>query len=142
MRSRPGARRGEPIVVDFGTALTFTCVGHQSNILGVAIAPGLGTAVNALSRIRPSSPSSSSTRRLRSIGTNTILAIQAGVIHGYIGLVEHMVGKMKAEVGGELKVIATGGLSKTMASLTTVFDTIDPDLTLDGLAYVAECLSA
>ena len=133
---------GGSIVVDFGTALTFTCVGHESNILGVAIAPGLGTAVNALSRDTAQLPFVQLDAPPSAIGTNTILSIQAGVIHGYIGLVEHMVGKMKAEVGGELRVIATGGLSKTMASPTTVFDAIDPDLTLDGLAYVTEYVSA
>jgi type III pantothenate kinase len=129
---------GASIVVDFGTALTFTCIGHESNILGVAIAPGLGTAVNALSRDTAQLPFVQLVAPPSAIGTNTIMAIQSGVIHGYIGLVEYMTGKMKAEVGGVLRVIATGGLSKTIASLTTVFDAIDPDLTLDGLAYVAE----
>jgi type III pantothenate kinase len=133
---------GASIVVDFGTALTFTCVGHESDILGVAIAPGLGTAVNALSRDTAQLPFVQLDAPSSVIGTNTILAIQAGVVHGYIGLVEYMIGKMKAEVGGELKVIATGGLSKTMAGLTAVFDAIDPDLTLDGLAYVSEYVSA
>lgn len=133
---------GAAIVVDFGTALTFTCVGHESNILGVAIAPGLGTAVNALSRDTAQLPSVQLDAPPSAIGTNTILSIQAGVIHGYTGLVEHMVGMMRAEVGGELRVIGTGGLSKTMAGLTSVFDAIEPDLTLDGLAYVADYVSA
>jgi type III pantothenate kinase len=133
---------GASIVVDFGTALTFTIVGHESNILGVAIAPGLGTAVNALSRDTAQLPFVQLVAPSSVIGTNTILSIQSGVIHGYIGLVEHMVARIKAEVGGDLRVIATGGLSKTIASLTTVFDAIDPDLTLDGLAYVAEYVSA
>jgi type III pantothenate kinase len=132
---------GAAVVVDFGTALTFTCVGHESNILGVAIAPGLGTAVNALSRDTAQLPFVQLAAPPKAIGTNTILAIQSGVVYGYMGLVEHMVGMMKAEVGGELKVIATGGLSKTIASLTKVFDALDPDLTLDGLAYVAEYVS-
>jgi type III pantothenate kinase len=131
---------GASIVVDFGTALTFTCVGHSSNILGVAIAPGLGTAVNALSRDTAQLPFVQLVAPPSVIGTNTIMSIQAGVVHGYIGLVEHMVRKMKAEIGGDVKVIATGGLSKTIAGLTEVFDWIDPDLTLDGLAYVAEYL--
>ena len=133
---------GATIVVDFGTALTFTCVGHESNILGVAIAPGLGTAVNALSRDTAQLPFVQLVAPPSVIGTNTIMAIQSGVIHGYIGLVEHMVDKMKAELGGTISVIATGGLSKTIASLTAVFDLIDPDLTLDGLAYVAEYVNA
>jgi type III pantothenate kinase len=133
---------GASIVVDFGTALTFTCVGHESNIVGVAIAPGLGTAVSALSRDTAQLPFVQLVAPPNVIGTNTIMSIQAGVIHGYIGLVEHMIARMKAELGGEIKVIATGGLSKTIAGLTTAFDSIDPDLTLDGLAYVAEYVLA
>jgi type III pantothenate kinase len=131
---------GAAIVVDFGTALTFTCVGHESNILGVAIAPGLGTAVSALSRDTAQLPFVQLDSPASIIGTNTIMSIQSGVVLGYMGLVEYMVGKMKREIGGEVRVIATGGLSKTIAGLTEVFDTIDPDLTLDGLAYVAEYL--
>ena len=133
---------GASIVVDFGTALTFTCVGHDSNILGVAIAPGLGTAVNALSRDTAQLPFVQLSAPDTVIGTNTIMSIQAGVVHGYIGLVEYMVAKMKKEIGGQVRVIATGGLSKTIAGLTEVFDVIDPDLTLQGLAYVAEYVGA
>jgi type III pantothenate kinase len=129
---------GASIVVDYGTALTFTCVGHESNILGVAIAPGLGTAVNALSRDTAQLPFVQLAAPASVIGTNTIMSIQSGVIHGYIGLVEHMVERMKEQIGGEVKVIATGGLSRTIAGLTEIFDTVDPDLTLDGLAFVAE----
>jgi type III pantothenate kinase len=132
---------GASIVVDFGTALTFTCVGHESNILGVAIAPGLSTAVNALSRDTAQLPFVQLVAPSSVIGTNTIMSIQSGVVYGYMGLVEYMVGKMKKEIGGEVSVIATGGLSKTIAGLTEVFDAIDPDLTLDGLAYVAEYLN-
>jgi type III pantothenate kinase len=133
---------GAAIVVDYGTALTFTCVGHESNILGVAIAPGLGTAVNALSRDTAQLPFVQLAAPDSVIGTNTIMSIQSGVVHGYIGLVEHLVQRMKAEIGGKVQVIATGGLSKTIAGLTDAFDEIDPDLTLEGLAYVAEYIDA
>jgi type III pantothenate kinase len=129
---------GAAIVVDFGTALTFTSVGHKSDVLGVAIAPGLGTAVSALSRDTAQLPFVQLVAPSTFIGTNTIMSIQAGIVHGYIGLVEYMVEKTKKEIGGDVKVIATGGLSKTIAGLTEAFDLIDPDLTLDGLAYVAE----
>jgi type III pantothenate kinase len=131
---------GASIVVDFGTALTFTCVGHDARILGVAIAPGLGTAVNSLSRDTAQLPFVQLATPASVIGTNTIMSIQSGVVLGYMGLVEHMVALMRKEIGGEVKVIATGGLSKTIANLTKVFDIVDPDLTLDGLAYVAEYL--
>jgi type III pantothenate kinase len=133
---------GAAIVVDFGTALTFTCVGHESNILGVAIAPGLGTAVNALSRDTAQLPFVQIAAPTSVIGTNTIMSIQSGVVFGYMGLVEYMVGKMRKEIGGEVRVIATGGLSKAIMGLTDIFDAVDADLTLDGLAYVAECVGA
>jgi type III pantothenate kinase len=129
---------GACIVVDFGTALTFTCVGHADAIVGVSIAPGLGTAVNALSRDTAQLPYVQLAAPDSVIGTDTIMSIQAGVVHGYVGLVEHMIGRMKAEIGGKVTVIATGGLCRVVADLTKVFDSVDPDLTLDGLALLAE----
>jgi type III pantothenate kinase len=129
---------GACIVVDFGTALTFTCIGHEDAILGVSIAPGLGTAVSALSRDTAQLPYVQLAAPESAIGTDTIMSIQAGVVHGYVGLVEHLVGKMKDEIGGEVKVIATGGMCRIVASLTSVFDSVDPDLTLNGLAAIAE----
>jgi len=129
---------GACIVVDFGTALTFTCVGHSDAIIGVSIAPGLGTAVNALSRDTAQLPYVQLAAPESVIGTDTIMSIQAGVIHGYVGLVEHMVARMKAEIGGKVSVVATGGLCRVVADLTSVFDSVDPDLTLDGLAMIAD----
>ena len=129
---------GPCIVVDFGTALTFTCVGMGGRILGVSIAPGLGTAVNALSRDTAQLPFVQLEAPTSVIGTDTVTAIQAGVIHGYAGLVEHLVKRMKQEIGLQAKVIATGGLCRIIAPLVEAFDDIDPNLTLDGLAYVAD----
>jgi type III pantothenate kinase len=129
---------GACIVADFGTALTFTCVGHEKAILGVSIVPGLGTAVNALSRDTAQLPYVQLSAPDSVIGTDTVMSIQAGVVHGYVGLVEHLVGRMKVEIGGEVAVIATGGLCRVVADLTRVFDSVDPDLTLDGLALIAE----
>jgi len=129
---------GPCIVVDFGTAMTFTCVGREDAILGVAIVPGLGTAVNALSRDTAQLPYVQLAAPTSAIGTDTVMSIQAGVIHGYVGLVEHLVGMMKAEIGGKVRVIATGGLCRIIAGLTSVFDEVDPDLTLDGLALIAD----
>jgi type III pantothenate kinase len=129
---------GACIVVDFGTALTFTCVGHGNAILGVSIVPGLGTAVNALSRDTAQLPYVQLAAPDSTIGTDTVMSIQAGVVHGYVGLVEHLVGRMKAEIGGKVSVIATGGMCRVVADLTAVFDSVDPDLTLDGLALIAD----
>jgi len=128
------------IIVDFGTALTFTCIDDSGSILGVSIAPGLNTAVGALTRDTAQLPSVELKAPPSVIGTNTIMSIQAGVMHGYAGLITHLVGKMKEEMGGSVKVIATGGLCRTVSGLVDIFDYTDPDLTLDGLALVAEHL--
>jgi type III pantothenate kinase len=128
---------GAAIVVDFGTALTFTCVDAAGAILGVSIAPGLSTAVGALSRDTAQLPNVELEAPESVIGTNTVMSIQAGIIHGYAGLVTHLVGRMKAEMGGGVRVIATGGLCRVIAGLVQVFDSVDPDLTLDGLALAA-----
>jgi type III pantothenate kinase len=129
--------KGAVIVVDFGTALTFTCVDAKGHILGVSIAPGLGTAVGALSRDTAQLPTVQLTPPASVMGTNTVMSIQAGVLHGYAGLVTHLVKRMKDEMGVNARVIATGGLCRVIDGLVDVFDLIDPDLTLDGLALVA-----
>jgi type III pantothenate kinase len=131
---------GACVVVDFGTALTLTCVGHDARLLGVSIAPGLGTAVNALSRDTAQLPYVQLAAPPSVIGTNSRLSIQSGIVLGYVGLVEHLIGLIRKEIGGELRVVATGGLCATMAGLTKAFDAVDVDLTLGGLALVAEYL--
>ncbi len=128
---------GAAIVVDFGTALTFTCVSGDGTIRGVSILPGLGTAVNALSRDTAQLPFVQLAAPPSVIGTNTVMSIQAGVVHGYAGLVMHLVARMKEEMGERVRVIATGGLCRVVAGLVDCFDAVDPDLTLDGLALVA-----
>lgn len=133
--------RGACVVVDFGTALTFTVVDADATMLGVAIAPGLGTAVNALSRDTAQLPFVELAAPPEPFGRNTVHAIQAGVVYGYAGLVEHMVARIREHIGGEIKVIATGGLSGVVAPLTAAFSHVDPDLTLRGLRLIAETVS-
>ena len=129
--------KGACIVVDFGTALTFTCVSDEGNILGVSIAPGLGTAVGALSRDTAQLPNVPLAPPPSVLGQNTVQAIQAGVVYGYTGLVEYLVDRMKRELGVSAKVVATGGLCRVVAPLTKVFDFVDPDLTLHGLERIS-----
>lgn len=133
--------KGACIVVDFGTALTFTALGKDGRMEGVAIAPGLATAVNSLSRDTAQLPHVRLAAPPEPFGRNTIEAIQAGIVHGYTGLVEHLVRNIKERLGTESCVIATGGLSHVIAPLTSVFTHIDPDLTLRGLKLVADLLS-
>ena len=101
-----------------------------------ALAPGINLSADALYQ------STSQLRRVElappatAIGKNTVAAMQSGLIFGYIGLVEGMVARFKNELGPEAKVIATGGLAELMARETTVFDAVNPDLTLLGLRMI------
>jgi len=126
------------IVIDFGTALTFTAVGDDGEIRGVAIAPGLATAVKALFRDTAQLPSVPLEVPPSSLGTNTIHSIQAGVVLGYQGLVESLVARMRKDLGSRnITTVATGGLSFVLEDVTDVFDHIDPMLTLRGLRLIA-----
>lgn len=127
------------LVVDFGTALTFTAIDANGAITGVSIAPGLGTAAASLSRATAQLPSVPLEAPASVMGRNTIEAIQAGIVFGYTGLVEYLVGRIKNELGGA-SVIATGGLCRVLSGLTDVFDAIDPDLTLGGMALMEHYL--
>ncbi len=126
------------IIVDFGTALTFTIVDENGKILGVNIAPGIKTAINVLAektsqldpvplRI-PDNP----------IGHNTETAIQNGVLRGYIGLVSYMIQTIKKETGIDFKVVATGGLADVLAHYIPELNFVNNQLTLEGLSLLPD----
>jgi type III pantothenate kinase len=130
------ARRlyGTPaIVIDFGTATTFDAISAEGDYLGNAIAPGLGIAADALFRQTARLPRVELIAPPSPVGTDTVSSIQSGLIYGYVGLVEGVVARLKAELGGNPHVIATGEQCGVVGKLTPVVDTIDPDLTLAGL---------
>ena len=131
---------GPAIIADFGTALTFTAVRGDGKVLGVAIAPGLGTAIDSLTRNTAQLPSVELVAPPTVLGTDTVMSIRAGVVHGYAGLVSHLVARMKSEMGGKAKVFATGGLCEIIAPLVDCFDSVERNLTLDGLAFAADYL--
>ena len=129
---------GPAIVVDLGTATTFDAISSSGDYLGGAIAPGLLISLDALvehaaklNRIDPVPPPSV-------IGKTTAAAMQSGVMIGYVGLIEGLVTRMRAELGGEAKVVATGGLAEVIAGLTDLIDVVDPRLTLVGLRLIWE----
>lgn len=128
--------RSASLVVDFGTALTFTALDAAGNICGVAIAPGLGTATASLSTSTARLPTVPLENPSSVLGKNTVQAIQAGVVIGYTGLVEHMVKSFRDELG-DIKVLGTGGMCRVLADRTTVFDLYDPNLTLKGMAMIS-----
>lgn len=127
------------IVIDFGTALTFTTIDATGKIIGVAIAPGLKTAIRSLSQ---------NTAKLfdvplelpgSALGKNTVHAIQAGILIGYEGLVGSMLKRIKSELNDpDCATIATGGLSSIITSIKDQFTEVNKNLTLDGLRIVSE----
>ena len=132
--------QGDLIVIDFGTATTFDVVDYNGAYKGGVIAPGINLSLDALvsaaaklPRIAIAEPADSSV-----IGTTTEKQMLIGVYWGYVAMIEGMVARLKAEIGRPVKVIATGGLAVLFDKHTDAFDAIEPDLTIQGLAMLAE----
>jgi type III pantothenate kinase len=126
------------IVVDFGTALSLTAVASPGELRGVSIAPGLHYAVRALAQNTSQLPTVPLTVPPAAIGTNTVHSIQSGVVFGYVGMVEHLVERMKRELPGQTAVVATGGQVGIIAPLSGCFTAIEPWLTLEGIRIIAQ----
>ncbi|MFC1926842.1 type III pantothenate kinase [Chloroflexota bacterium] len=132
-------RYGGPlIIIDFGTATTFDAVSRDGDLLGSAIAPGITIAAEALYERTAKLPRVELTAPHQSIGKNTVTAMQSGLIFGYVGLIEGIVARMRTELGGKVQVIATGGLASIIARETDIIDTVDHNLTLEGLRLIYE----
>jgi type III pantothenate kinase len=125
-------------VVDFGTATTFDAISREGDYLGGAIAPGIGIAAEALFTRTAKLPRIDLVRPPRAIGSNTVHSMQSGLLFGYVGLVEGMVARFRAELGDDTRVIGTGGLAEIIARETNVIETVDPWITLKGLRIVWE----
>jgi type III pantothenate kinase len=130
---------GDLIVIDFGTATTFDVVDFTGAYKGGIIAPGINLSLDALvnntaklPRIAIESPRSPST-----IGRNTEDQMLIGVFWGYVSLMEGLIARLRAEIARPAKVIATGGLALLFDRHTRIFDAVDTDLTLKGLAILA-----
>jgi type III pantothenate kinase len=129
---------GPACIVDFGTATTFDAISAEGDYLGGAIAPGISIASDALFRRAAKLPRVDLQRPPSSIGRNTVHSLQSGLLFGYVGLVEGMVARFRAELGSQMKVIATGGLAEVIAKETDVIQIVAPWLTLDGLRIIYE----
>jgi len=131
---------GDLIIIDFGTATTFDVIDFNGAYKGGIIAPGINLSLDALvgntaklPRIAIEAPKSDSV-----IGTNTEDQMLIGVFWGYVAMMEGLIARMRAQIGRPARVIATGGLAILFNDHTGIFDDVDPDLTLDGLAILAE----
>ncbi|HLC05134.1 MAG TPA: type III pantothenate kinase [Anaerolineales bacterium] len=129
---------GPACIVDFGTATTFDAISREGDYLGGAIAPGIGIASEALFQRTAKLPRVDLARPSAAIGRNTVTAIQSGLVFGYVGLVEGMVARFRAELGQDMHVIGTGGLAELITAETDVIQHLAPWLTLDGLRIIWE----
>ena len=132
--------RSAAIVVDMGTATTFDVVSGKGEFLGGAIAPGLGISADALFTRAARLPRIEVKKPAKVIGTGTVDNIQIGLYYGYIGLVDGILERMLAELGGPsvVKMVATGGLAKLIAGGSKYLTEVDENLTLTGLRIIFE----
>ena len=130
--------RGPLMVIDFGTATTFDVVDADGAYVGGVIAPGINLSIEALHKAAARLPRIGIGRPQAVIGRATVPAMQSGIYWGYVGMIEGLVARIRAEFDRPLAVLATGGLAPLLAEGTSVIGTIDPDLTLDGLRLLAE----
>jgi len=129
---------GPLIIIDFGTATTVDAVSKEGDYLGGAIAPGIGIAAEALFERASKLPRIELIAPEHAIGKNTVASMQSGVIFGYVGLIESLVHRIRQELGGKARVIATGGLADVIAKETKVVDVVSPHLSLLGLRLIHE----
>ena len=129
---------GAVIVLDFGTATTFDVVSEGGDYLGGAIAPGIVIATEALFTRTAALPRVELAHPKQAIGTNTVAAMQSGIVFGYVGLIEGIVARIQQELGGKAKVVATGGYAGLLSQETSLIEAVNPDLTLIGLRLIHE----
>lgn len=121
------------IVVSYGTATVFMAISPRGEYVGVAIAPGISISIDALEGRTAKLPQIALEAPERAIGTNTISALQSGIVYGFVGQTEALVARMRAEMGVEAPVIATGGMAQVVARHTRIVREVNPHLSLIGL---------
>jgi type III pantothenate kinase len=126
------------IVVDFGTATTFDAISAQGEYLGGVICPGVQISADALFQRAARLPRIEVRKPRHVIGTTTVGSMQSGLFYGYVAMVEGLVQRMRAELGGTAACVATGGLAEMIAPETRLIDAVDRELTLHGLRMVWE----
>ena len=125
---------GAPLIVaSYGTATVFMAVSPEGAFMGAAIAPGINISIDALVSRTAKLPQIALEAPEHAIGRNTVEALRSGLIHGFVGQSEAIVKHIRAEMGVDARVIATGGMAQAVARHSAIIDTIDPYLTLNGL---------
>ena len=127
---------GDLIVIDSGTATTFDIVAADGGFEGGVIAPGINLSMEALHAAAAKLPRVAIRRPMKTIGRDTVGAMQAGVFWGYIALIEGLIARIKAEWGRPMTVVATGGVASLFLGATDAIDQFDSDLTIRGLLEI------
>jgi type III pantothenate kinase len=127
---------GPLVIVDSGTATTFDVVGEDGAFEGGVIAPGINLSMQALHDAAAKLPRIAIQRPEHVIGRDTVEAMQSGVFFGYVGLIEHLIDRIKAEYGRPMTVVATGGVASLFEGATGRIDRFDSDLTIRGLLEI------
>jgi type III pantothenate kinase len=125
------------IVVDFGTATTFDSISARGEYMGGAIAPGIRISMDALFHRAAKLPKVEIARPKQVVGRSTVESMQSGIFFGYVAMVDGLVRRMKAEMGPEpVAVLATGGLAAALAAESETIESVDENLTLEGLRLI------
>jgi type III pantothenate kinase len=127
---------GPLIIVDMGTATTFDTISKNGEYTGGAISPGIQTGAEALFARTAMLPRVNLARPGKAIGTNTIAAMQSGIVFGYVSLIEGMIARIQKELPEKAKVILTGGYTDIVPKETNVIDVVNPNLIFIGLRLV------
>ncbi len=121
------------VIVDFGTATTFDCISAKGEYIGGVIIPGISISSEALFQMASKLPRVELSRPKTVIGKNTVHSMQSGLLFGYVSMVDGMVSRIKEEMGGDIAVMATGGMAERIAPESRTIQEVDPFLTLKGL---------
>ena len=130
--------RSTIIAVDFGTATTFDCISQDGEYLGGVICPGVHISMEALFDRASKLHRVEIARPKTVIGKTTTGALQSGLLYGYAGLVDSMVERIRSELVGDVRVIATGGLARRISQESKMIEQVVPFLTLEGLRILFE----